>query len=298
MKSALFFAALLVAAPAPAQTAIDETRPLAAGGRVSIENLKGKVVVRSWDKAQVHVAGSLGQGVEKLEIAGGDASLSIRVRNPERDGGWFGRDDEFGPTLLEVTVPRGASLSVEAVSADVEATGTGGALLELESVSGDVTVRGATARQVRVESVSGDVDVEADSRDVGASTVSGDVRVGGRVGGRIEISGVSGDVTLASGPVDRLSVETVSGGATIDTALAAGGRIGAESVSGDVRLTLPAATSARLRVESFSGTIRSPVGTVETEEFGPGSHLDARLGAGDGDISLESFSGNVRIETK
>lgn len=296
MKSLFCLAALALSAPALAQTPIDQTRPLAADGRVSIENLKGRVQVRTWDRAEVRVTGSLGEGVEKLDIDGGGATLSIIVRYPEN--GWRSRGDETGPTLLEVMVPRTASVNVEAVSADIDTAGTGGTQLELASVSGDVLVRASTSRQVRVESVSGDVDAEVESRDVAAQSVSGDVRVAGRVGGRVAISAVSGDLTLSSGAVDRLSVETVSGDAKLDTALAAGGRIDAESVSGDVDLSVPAATSARLRVESFSGTIRSPVGKVETEEFGPGSHLDARMGAGDGNISLESFSGNVRITTK
>lgn len=296
MKSLFCLAALAMSAPAFAQTPIDETRPLAADGRVSIENLKGRVQVRTWDRAEVRVTGSLGEGVEKLEIDDGGATLSIVVRYPETSG-WRSRD-QTGPTMLEVMLPRTASVDVEAVSADIDTAGTGGMQLELASVSGDVLVRASKSRQVRLESVSGDVDAELESRDVAAESVSGDVRVVGRIGGRVGISAVSGDLLLSSGTVDRLSVETVSGSAKLDTALAAGGRIDAESVSGDIDLTVPAATSARLRVESFSGTIRSPVGKVETEEFGPGSHLDARMGAGDGDVSLESFSGNVRITTK
>ena len=65
---------------------------------------------------------------------------------------------------------------------------------------------------------------------------------------------------------------------------------------GDVRLRVPADTSARLRVESFSGTIKSDFGTVKREEFGPGSSLEERLGDGDGELSLESFSGDVTVQ--
>lgn len=296
MKPLYMLVAMALAAPALAQTPIDETRRLAADGSVSIENLKGRVQVRTWDRPEVRITGSLGEGVEKLEIDGGTDTLSISVRYPESSG-WRERD-RTGPTELLVTVPATASVGVEAVSADIDVAGTRGMELDLESVSGDVLVRGSKSRQVRLESVSGDVDAEVETRDVAATSVSGNVRVAGRVGGRVDISAVSGDLVLSSGTVDRLTVETVSGNAKLDTALAAGGRIDAESVSGDVDLTVPAATSARIEVESFSGTIRSPVGKVETEEFGPGSHLDARLGAGDGNISLESFSGNVRITTK
>ena len=295
MKALYCLAALLVAAPAFAQTAINETRPLAADGRVSIENLKGRVQIRTWDRNEVRITGSLGRGVEELEIHGGGAALSIEVRYP--DNGWR-RDDDTGPTRLDVMLPRTASVDVETVSADIDVAGTAGMQLELESVSGDVLVRGSKTRQVRLESVSGTVDAEVETRDVAAESVSGDVRLAGRIGGRVQIGAVSGNLVLTTGTVERLSVETVSGNAKLDTALAAGGRIDAESVSGDVDLTLPKATSARLQVESFSGTIRSPVGKVETEEFGPGSHLDARFGSGNGEISLESFSGNVRITTK
>jgi len=49
-------------------------------------------------------------------------------------------------------------------------------------------------------------------------------------------------------------------------------------------------------VETFSGGISSPVGKVQTEEYGPGKRLEARLGAGGGEIRLESFSGDVRVE--
>lgn len=297
MKSLLCLASLLVAVPAFAATPIDQTRPLSANGSVSIENLKGRVTVRTWDRPEVHVGGTLGDGVEKLEIEGSGSSLSIVVRNPENNGGWFGGGDKSGPTTLEIKVPAKASVSIEGVSADIDVSGTGGRQLQLESVSGDVLVRASRSAEVHLESVSGDVDAEVDSGDVSGESVSGNVRVVGRIGGKVALDAVSGDIVLSSGALDRLTVNTVSGNATLDTALTAGGRINADSVSGDVRLTLPKATSARLKVESFSGSISSPVGKVITEEFGPGSHLDARLGDGNGEINLDSFSGNVRITT-
>jgi DUF4097 and DUF4098 domain-containing protein YvlB len=255
-------------------------------------------VVRGWDRPEVRITGSLGDGVEKLSVDGSASALSIRLRYPESRGGWFGRGDDTGPTVLEVSLPAGASISAEGVSADIDVAGSGGRQLRLETVSGDLLVRGSRVGEVRLECVSGDVDAAIDSGDVGIESVSGNIRVVGRIGGRVAMDAVSGDITLSSGPVERLVVNTVSGDATLDTALTPGGRIEVDAVSGDLALTLPVPTSARLRVESFSGSIRSPVGTVQTEKFGPGSHLDARLGGGDGEISLDSFSGDIRIITR
>ena len=106
------------------------------------------------------------------------------------------------------------------------------------------------------------------------------------------------NAAVVAGALDRLSHASVSGDARLEAGLRPGASLRAESVSGTLDITLPAATSARLAVETFSGGISSPVGEVQTEQYGPGKSLSARLGAGDGDIRLESFSGNVRIKLK
>ncbi len=59
---------------------------------------------------------------------------------------------------------------------------------------------------------------------------------------------------------------------------------------------VPRNLSAALDVDVFSGDIRSVAGNVERREYGPGKHLKATLGAGNGDVKLESHSGSVRID--
>ena len=292
-------AALVAATPALAATPIDETRPLAADGRVSIDNVKGRIVVRTWDRAEVRVTGSLGDGVEKLEVQGDPSALTIRVRYPE-GGGWFGwgGGGKSDPSVVEVDLPRQASVEVDGVSADIDVTGTGGQRLSVDSVSGDMRIVGARAPEVRLNSVSGDIIAEVETRDLTVDAVSGDIDVRGRITGRVALDSVSGDVIVAAGDVERLALSTVSGDATLRAGLATGGSIKADTVSGNLSLTVPAATSARVAIGSFSGGIRSAVGKVVSEEYGPGKHLNARMGAGQGEIRLESFSGNTTLSTE
>ena len=66
-------------------------------------------------------------------------------------------------------------------------------------------------------------------------------------------------------------------------------------MSGDVQLQLPAATSGDLHASSFSGDLRSDFGSPTRPEHGPGSSLDVHLGDGGGKISVETFSGDLRI---
>ncbi|HLS83892.1 MAG TPA: DUF4097 family beta strand repeat-containing protein [Arenimonas sp.] len=290
---------LLAAAPALASTPIDETRPVAADGLVRIDNLKGSITVETWDRPEVHIGGHLGEGVEKLEIDASGGDVSVQVHYP-RSSGWFGWGSSGGgePSDLQVRLPAGVSLAIDAVSATVDIAGVAGQTLEVETVSGNVTLRQVRPGEARLASVSGGLEGRLGTSELRAETVSGDIDLAGQLGGRVALETVSGDVRLQAGALERLGFNSVSGNARLELALQKDGRVQAESVSGRLAVTLPADTSARLRVESFSGRISSPVGKVRTEQYGPGSHLETRLGEGQGDIRLESFSGNVQVEIK
>ncbi len=285
------------AAPAFAATPINETRALAADGSVHIENLKGRVVVRTWAQPQVKISGSLGKGVEKLEIQGDAGSLDISVKYPD-SGGWklWGRSSgDSEPTVLEVTIPARASLDLETVSADIDVQQMAGRKLKASSVSGGIVITASSPGQASVENVSGDTTLRITTPKLNASSVSGDLRASGGITGEVEMESVSGDLELGALALDQLQVSTVSGDASLRAALRPNGHIKAETLSGKLQLNLPANTSARVHAESFSGDIRAPGGQVQREEHGPGKSLDARFGAGQGDIHLESFSGDVDL---
>lgn len=291
----LTLSVVVLASSAGAATPVDQTRPLAADGQVSIDNVKGSIVVRTWDRPEVKITGSLGEGVTELRVEGDAQDLRIEVRYPEQRGLFNWGSNDSGPSDLQVTVPTRAAVAVDSVSAEVDVSGVGGRRLSVDSVSGSVLVRSSRAGEASFDSVSGDLDLEVESADTRADTVSGDVTLRGRLSGEVSLETVSGDARLVAGPLAELSLSSVSGDADLRTALAPGGAIRADSVSGRLSLVLPKDASARLQVETFSGDITSPVGEVQTEEFGPGKRLSARLGGGNGEIRLESFSGDVRI---
>ncbi|MEZ5465024.1 MAG: DUF4097 family beta strand repeat-containing protein [Lysobacteraceae bacterium] len=293
--SILLLAGLLPVA-ALAATTIDETRSVSGDARISVENVKGRISISAWDRGEVHVGGTLGDGVEKLEIDGGGNHLDIRVRYPQSRG-WFGGDSNAGPSLLEIKVPRAAVLDLEAVSADIDVSGIDSDALEAESVSGNVAVD-ARAREARVSSVSGDLELRIDAQALSVESVSGDISATGDIRGSLRAEVVSGDIDITAGELKEIRLSTVSGDVDLRAALAASGRLSAESVSGDLELQFPASLSAEIEAETFSGDIRSPVGKVEKAGFGNGSTLEARAGSGSARISLETFSGDIEIELK
>jgi DUF4097 and DUF4098 domain-containing protein YvlB len=295
---AMLLASSSLVSPAFAGTPINQTRPLAADGQVHIENVKGRIVVRTWARAQVQVTGTLGKGVEKLEVSGDARSLDIRVRYPNSHGGWnlWGRDNDHAePTNLEIYLPQRASVDIDAVSADVDVQQVAGRKLEVSSVSGAVVVTASSPGEASFENVSGDTTLRITTGKVSAQSVSGELHLSGGLTGEVDLETVSGNIELGARDLDKLQVNTVSGDANLRAGLRAGGTVKAETLSGELQLDLPRGSSAKLHVETFSGDIRSPAGKVDREDHGPGKSLDTTLGDGRGRINLESFSGDVQV---
>jgi hypothetical protein len=288
---AVTLALALGALPAHAERQVNERRPAAAQGRVEIVNVAGSVEVRGWERAEVEVTGTLGDAVERLDFTSTGDLTSIRVVLP-KGGSYRGNGD----ATLVVHVPARSSLSASLVSADANVAGVLGSL-QLKSVSGNVV--GESARDVRISTVSGDVQLDAKQGTnlVEVRTISGDLRVRGAAAGEIDVNSVSGDATVDVTSISRGRFKTVSGDMRVAAALATDGRFEAESVSGDVTVDFRgAAPPAEYDVETFSGSIRNCFGPKAQEpEYGPGSRLTFRQGAGTARVSVDTKSGDVRL---
>ncbi len=279
-------ALLLLPSLALADTRVDERHTLASGGRIELSNVAGKVTVRGWDRNEVQLTGSLGDGLQLRQ-----EKSANRVR-------WeveYPRRHTSGTATLVLNVPRASELLLSTVSADQDISGIDVRRLQADTVSGSLTAAGRSGDS-KLNTVSGNVIAKLQTPRLDVNTVSGRIEAGGGVSGDIGAQTVSGRVGVDAGRVQRLAVETVSGSIDLSTSgLAPGGRINVESVSASVNLRLPVKVSAQLSVNSFAGSINSDAGTVERPRYGPGSSLDTKLGGGDGDIRIQSHSGSVRV---
>lgn len=159
---------------------------------------------------------------------------------------------------LVIRVPRGAEIQAETVSASIS----------IEDVEGEVSI----------ESVSGDVRIDSPVREAEVETVSSRVEVTDRA-------------RLRSG-----SFETVSGRINFEASIA-DGRFSFSAVSGDIVLRLGSDTSAEFEVETFSGDIDNELGpaATKTSPYLPSKSLEFSLGRGGARVSVESFSGSVKL---
>ncbi|MFC2172008.1 DUF4097 domain-containing protein [Acidobacteriota bacterium] len=272
---------------AVAQEEVNRSLKVSKDGSVEVSNISGSVTVTGWNKDEVEVTGTLGKGVKELEFeTSGDRTkiLVILPRNTKN----------VGETHLEIRVPKPSQVEIETVSATIDVSDVKGAL-DLHSVSGSITTTGKP-REVEVQSVSGNVEIDVDSPIVEVESVSGSVTMKG-VSERVKAANVSGDIEVVTDSIERAEFETVSGSISFTGDLSPDGRLEAQSFSGIVELVLPASISAEFDISTFSGGIDNDFGyKPEKSSFSVAKNLSFSMGSGDGRISVETFSGKVRIK--
>jgi len=280
-----------------ASTPINLSKDIRPNAKINIDNVKGEVTVTAWDKNQVQVSGTLGDGAHPLELEGDDHDVDIRVGGEDKKGNWFswGNDTRMQPTVLNIRVPRAVEVHINVVSAPVSIDGLDGGKVEVETVSGRIRAS-LRSPEISMQTVSGSIEVAGQAGKADLQTVSGDITAP-KVTTSVDAQTVSGRMNIGGGPWKEASFSTVSGDTQITGGPAGSGKVTVDSMSGDVQLQLPGDTSARLEASTFSGDLRSDFGTPSKGDDGPGKELKTTIGSGSGTIHLESFSGDVRIRS-
>lgn len=265
---------------------VDARRQAAPDGVVEIDGAGGALKIVGWDKPEVWVTGTLGEGAEGLDLGG--TSRRIRV-DIETSG-----NPHSVVSDLEIHVPAGSRVEVDAMSADIDVLNVTGTVTA-DTVAGNISVTG-TAREVTLESVNGSVDVACACTRAHVESVNGGVTVKG-ARGDVEASTVNGTLAVTGGSFERAKLETVNGRITFDGELQAHATLDIESVGGSVELRLPPDTDADFTVSTFSGSIRNAWGVNgrKTSRFTSEEELTFTAGRGGATVTIQTLSGDVTI---
>ncbi|HEU4883373.1 MAG TPA: DUF4097 family beta strand repeat-containing protein, partial [Longimicrobium sp.] len=159
-----------------------------------------------------------------------------------------------------------------------------GGEIDAEDARVDFTVRVPAGVKFASRTVAGDVSATGLRSAVDVATVSGEVRVS--TTGTARAATVSGDVTATFGETDGEEMEFAS-------------------VSGDVILRLAGDVNAEVSAHTLSGDIQSDFdlrmkGEDEDDDDGfhiqIGSEATGRIGRGGPELSVNTVSGNIRLE--
>jgi DUF4097 and DUF4098 domain-containing protein YvlB len=285
LAGALPLAALAGGGPVNRTVAAD------ANGAVVISNVSGTVDVRGWDRKEVQVSGHLGDDVERLDVDSAGGHTVVKVVLPR--GGHH--DSE---AVIEVKVPKGSSVEVGAVSADISSRGVLGTQ-RLKSVSGEITADIA-GDDSEVRSVSGDVTVRGSGKPLSLrlSSVSGSLDLM-NAAGKLDVVTVSGDARVHMNDATEVRGRTTSGDLELNAKLTRDGRVDVEGVSGEITLRVSGPGGLSTEIESFSGDINGCLAEDKVErvnKYGPGTRLYLRgVEAGGARVRAKTLSGDIDI---
>jgi hypothetical protein len=259
-------------------------------GEVVISNVSGTVDVRGWDRNEVQVTGRLDEDVERVDVESSGGRTVVKVILPR------GSNND-GDAMLEVQVPRGSSVEVSAVSADVSSKGVLGTQ-RLKTVSGEITAE-VSGDDSEVRSVSGDITVHGSGKpgSLRVSSVSGSLDLTNGAG-KLDVVTVSGDARVHMGESSEITARTTSGEFELHSTLLKDARVSVESVSGDLTLDLGNSAGLALEIESFSGDIMGCLADGKVEQvskYGPGTRLNSRTGDGSARVRAKTLSGDIDI---
>ncbi len=217
------------------------TYPLAADGRIELQNINGAVHITAWDQNEVKVDAVKRASNDKelknteIRINASANSISIETHYAKEDNEDWGGHHDFASVEYTLTVPRKAKLD------------------EIKLVNGSLDVAGVQG-EVRASCVNGTLSAKELGGKAKLNTVNGELEAKfDRAAGEVELSSVNGsiDLTLPSDAKASIEANTVSGGIDNDFGLHTNDH---RFVGHDLRGELGGG-GAQIRLNNVNGTI-------------------------------------------
>lgn len=288
---ALFVASgalLAVHAPLSAQRVLNERRAAPPTGSIRIHHQAGSLRLIGWDRDTIAVTGTVHE-------RGNDRFYMGVSPQGSKMGIWAFESDSLPPSHLEVHVPRGSSVWIKTVGADVDIDGvTGG--VDVLSVAGGIEVTGSP-RELYAETMGGRISADVTTRSARLKSASGPIDMRGRIADAAAHN-VSGTITVRGGSIEHGRFESVDGDIRYAGAVPRSAGLDFVNHSGAVHISLPADARADLFVTTYDGKLENAFKTriLQASNRFKGEEYTFALNGGGAHVTVHTFSGAVVLQ--
>lgn len=251
MKAGAIAGAALLFVSTAMNAAVKETEEMtfdvAAGARLSLENINGDITITSGSGDKVYLVAYKKAGKQeymdelKVVVDADEDYIRIETRHPKSEGGWFKwGNDSSGSVAYELEVPADINLdTVSTVNGDVIISAVNG-LVKAETVNGSLTASGLVG-DANLETVNGSIKAEfdklAEDQRVSAEAVNGKIvlMIPADASARVNAETVNGSIDA-----DDFGLEPEKGFVGRDLSGEIGGgdaRISLDTVNGSIRIS-------------------------------------------------------------
>lgn len=267
------------------------TYPLAAGGRISLENLNGSVEISGWDKDSVEINGTKFAHSEqalketKIDISSAPNVLQVRTLPPYGPRGAGARYSMRVPhrVQLDRIVSSNGGIRVE----DIQG------MVSLRSSNGTIRIWRVNG-QLEARTSNGSIEATDQTGNTIAHTSNGSVRID-MSKGALEADTSNGSITARlTQPDAQLPVRLESSNGHIDLTLDAVREVRANTSNSAIVVHLPGGANARVRARTSNSSITTEF-DVLTHGMSSKHSLDGTLGTGGPLIDLTTSNAGIKI---
>lgn len=261
---------------------IEKTFEVAPNPRVTVSNARGQILIRGWDKQQVHIVYSVISPrveVDSDVIPPSGPADKVHFSTHILDPLVSGKDQTADYSL---DVPMGTDLEIRDTLGSVKIDKLQGDDTTVETVGGAIVVSDFTGH-LFVRSIGGNIDVI-------------------RAAGRVEAYSITGDLHFVSPTTSKLRATTTSGRIVFEGDFPDGGDYSLSEYSGDMEIICPPSASFELNAKTDRGKLENemPI-TIRHQPATPLSSANSLFGthlSGKATVNLKSFSGTIRIRQR
>ena len=256
----------------------EKTFDTTSAPHIGLSNFMGHVVVKGWDRPQVHAVYETGSpqtiiDIDQLPSRGPAEKIhfTTRVSSSQTSG-------ENKTVFYTLEVPMGASIEIRNPEGRVD----------IDRLQGDATV----------DSVGGIISVIDVSGRLVVSSIAGDIEII-RPSGYVDATSICGDIHFISPTGSSIKAHNTSGKISYEGDFATGGEYSFASYSGDIDLFVPPSASFELDKNTGRGKFISdilPAHRPKSSSVPSGAHtfLGSNISS-TAAVKLSSFSGNIHI---
>jgi hypothetical protein len=259
---------------------VEKTFKTTENPRISLSNLKGTIVVRGWDKSEVHAVCLT-------------TSPRVEIDCDQMPAAGEAEKVHFATHLL------GEGTGDQNQSADYTLEVPVGSSLDIHDPDGAITVQRVSGDQW-IESVKASVSVSDGAGHVSVRSLNGDIDLI-RPTGRIEASSVMGTLRFKGSTSPMVRAHTTGSGRIIfEGSFVPSGDYVLSSYQGDVEISCPASDSFELRARTVHGKVNNELQLNRKNHvpFSYGSGLFGVHNQGDATVELSSYNGTIHLRPR
>ena len=231
---------------------LDHRQEVPKRAEVEIRVDRGTIQLKTGQAGVVHVRGSLGSGVDHLEL--------------RRDGRWLRlavipQKAPPGTILeltsdLELTIPVDSDLQIEGPAVDLEIGGRLGKV-DLRTLTGEVRIGQGEIAELKVQTISGAIstrDLKSPRADL--RSAAGAIHLGG-VFEELAVHSAESPIEVNAAVSDEVLLESSQGQVLFAGELGPVARLRVHTQGGEARLVLPAGLEGHFTFSSFEGELEN-----------------------------------------